>query len=288
MHRFRSPIGHGKRSFFSPASGMHAVPEPDRSRRGVRHASAPGPVGRQLDRLLELPSQECRCARTRDYRGAAQRRYSTSRVSARIVRKGETMTTLENRPNTALARHRRADRRRKGGSRARRGRRQHRQPCREGATRTGTGRLGPALLRAACEGERRLADRPRAGSRVTPSRSSRRTTATPSRTPPSRQCCRASESGGLLSPAHRPMRASARRFTERSSEGTTRPWSAMPIRPRTTRNGERHRQTRSSPTRTCTGPTRRLQGGRPGRSRPRTSTSAARPETCATPMGTGR
>ena len=36
----------------------------------------------------------------------------------------------------------------------------------------------------------------------------------------------------------------------------------------------RRRRTRSSRTRTCTGPTRRRRGGRPGRSRPRMSTSA--------------
>ena len=45
-------------------------------------------------------------------------------------------------------------------------------------------------------------------------------------------------------------------------------------------SGARRRRTRSSRTRTCTGPTRRRRGGRPGRSRPRTSTSAARPEAC--------
>src|SRR2546426_770587 len=100
-----------------------------------------------------------------------------------------------------------------------------------------------------------------------PSRSSRRTTATPSRTPPLRPCCRASVSGDSSSSAHRPMRASARRSTVRSSGGTTRPLSATPTR----------RRTRSSPTRTCTGNTRRRRGGRPGRLRHRTSTSAARP-----------
>ena len=69
--------------------------------------------------------------------------------------------------------------------------------------------------------------------------------------------------------------------------GTTRPLSAMPTRLTTTRNGARRRRTRSSPTRTCTGPTRRLQGGRPGRSRPRMSTSAGRPDARAKPMGVG-
>ena len=48
----------------------------------------------------------------------------------------------------------------------------------------------------------------------------------------------------------------------------------------------RRRRTRSSRTRTCTGPTRRRRGGRPGRSRPRMSTSAARPEVITTPGGT--
>ena len=61
-------------------------------------------------------------------------------------------------------RRRRAERRRQGSSRARRGRRERRQPCREGAAGAGPRCLGPALRRAACEGERRLADRPRADS----------------------------------------------------------------------------------------------------------------------------
>ncbi len=52
--------------------------------------------------------------------------------------------------------------------------------------------------------------------------------------------------------------------------------------------GGRRRRTRSSRTRTCTGPIRRRRGGRPGRSRPRTSTSAARPEDCATRRETPR
>src|SRR2546428_7338338 len=81
------------------------------------------------------------------------------------------------------------------------------------------------------------------------------------------------------------MRASARRSTARSSGGTTRPLSATPTRRRTRRHGGRRRRTRLSRTRTCTGPTRRRQGGRPGRSRPRLSTSAARPEACKTAPG---
>src|SRR6266487_2657604 len=92
--------------------------------------------------------------------------------------------------------------------------------------------------------------------------------------------------GDSSSSAHRPMRASARRSTARSSGGTTRPWSATPTRRRTRRHGGRRRRTRSSRTRTCTGPTRRRRGGRPGQSRPRMSTSAARPEACATRTGT--
>jgi len=115
-----------------------------------------------------------------------------------------------------------------------------------------------------------------------PSRWSRRTTVTPSRTPPSRPCCRALESGDSSSSARRPMRASARRSTARSSGGTTRPLSATPTRRRTRPHGGRRRRARSSRTRTCTGATRRRRGGRPGRSRPRMSTSAARPEACAT------
>jgi hypothetical protein len=46
-------------------------------------------------------------------------------------------------------------------------------------------------------------------------------------------------------------------------------------------HGGRPRPSRSSRTRTCTGPTRRRPGGRPGRSRPRTSISPARPNACA-------
>jgi nicotinamidase-related amidase len=55
-------------------------------------------------------------------------------------------------------------------------------------------------------------------------------------------------------------------------------WSATPTRPRTTRHGERRRRIRSSRTRTFTGRTRRRRDERPGRSKPRTSTSAAGPE----------
>src|SRR5690349_22561868 len=114
--------------------------------------------------------------------------------------------------------------------------------------------------------------------RAMPSRWWRRATATPLRTPPSRPCCRASGSGGLWWLARRPMRASARRCTARWSGGTTRPWSATPTRRGIKRNGGRRRRTRSSRTRTCTGPTRRRRGERPGRSRPRMSISAAHPD----------
>lgn len=121
-----------------------------------------------------------------------------------------------------------------------------------------------------------------------PSRSSRRTTATPSRTPPSRPSCPASGPGASSSSARRRMRAFARRSTAHSSGGTTSPWSATPTRRRTRRHGEHRRRTRSSRTRTCTGPTRRRRGGLPGRSRPRMSTSAALPEACAPKAGTPR
>src|SRR6266540_3909798 len=84
------------------------------------------------------------------------------------------------------------------------------------------------------------------------------------------------------------MRVSARRSTARSSGGTTRPLSAMLTRRGTRRHGGRRRRTRSSRTRTCTGPTRRRRGGRPGRSRPKMSTSAARHEAGATQTGTRR
>ena len=73
------------------------------------------------------------------------------------------MTTLENRSNTALVVIDVQNGVVKAAHRARRRRREHRRPCRQGAARTGPRRLGPALRRAACEGERRLADRPRAG-----------------------------------------------------------------------------------------------------------------------------
>jgi nicotinamidase-related amidase len=43
----------------------------------------------------------------------------------------------------------------------------------------------------------------------------------------------------------------------------------------------RRRRNRSSRTRTCTGPIKRRRGARPGRSRPRMSTSTACPEACA-------
>src|SRR5256884_4302598 len=52
--------------------------------------------------------------------------------------------------------------------------------------------------------------------------------------------------------------------------------------PRTGRQGERRRRIWSLRARTCTGPIRGRRGEPPGRSRPRTSTSAARPEACAT------
>src|SRR5437016_12603848 len=71
------------------------------------------------------------------------------------------------------------------------------------------------------------------------------------------------------------------RSTAHSPGGTTRPLSATPTRRKIRRHGGRRRRTRSSRTRTCTGPTRRRRGGRPGRSRPRRSTSAARPEACS-------
>jgi hypothetical protein len=62
-----------------------------------------------------------------------------------------------------------------------------------------------------------------------------------------------------------------------SREDTTRPLSATPTRRRTRRHGGRRRRTRSSRTRTCTGPTRRRRGERPERSKPRTYSSTARP-----------
>jgi len=82
------------------------------------------------------------------------------------------------------------------------------------------------------------------------------------------------EVGRLVVVARKPTRASGPPCTARSPADTTRPWSATRTRPRTRPRGGRRRQTRSSRTRTCTGPTRRHPGGPPGRSRPKTSTSA--------------
>jgi hypothetical protein len=63
--------------------------------------------------------------------------------------------------------------------------------------------------------------------------------------------------------------------------GMTRSLSATPTRPRTSRPGGRLRRIRSSRTRICTGATRRRRDGRPARSRPTTSTLARRPEATA-------
>jgi Isochorismatase family len=60
----------------------------------------------------------------------------------------------------------------------------------------------------------------------------------------SRPCCRTSESGDSSWWAHRPMRASDRRCTARSSEGTTRRLSVTRTRRRTRRHGVRRRPTR--------------------------------------------
>ena len=74
------------------------------------------------------------------------------------------MTTLENRPNTALLVIDVQNGVVTGAHRARRGRRQHRQPGRKGAAGAGSRRLGPALRRGARQGERGVEDRPRADS----------------------------------------------------------------------------------------------------------------------------
>ena len=61
-------------------------------------------------------------------------------------------------------------------------------------------------------------------------------------------------------------------------EGTTRCWSAMPTRPENqTCLWRTATRIRSSPTRICIGSTRRRRDGRLGRSKRRTSTSAPRP-----------
>ena len=71
--------------------------------------------------------------------------------------------------------------------------------------------------------------------RTTPSRWCTSRTATPSRTPTSRRCSPSTGSAGSSSPARRPTSASARPSTARSSGATTRPWSATPTPPRTSR-----------------------------------------------------
>ena len=119
--------------------------------------------------------------------------------------------------------------------------------------------------------------------RSIPNRISTRSTATPSRTPPSNPSYRVSESGNSSSSAPKPMHASARHSTARSSGDTTRPLSAMPTQPRTRLRGGHRLQTRSLPTRTCIGPIRRHRDGRPRLSRPRMSISARLPETGMTP-----
>ena len=83
--------------------------------------------------------------------------------------------------------------------------------------------------------------------------------------------------GGSFSRARRPTRASARPSTARSSAATTRRWSATPTRRRTCRRSARRRRTRSSPTRTCTGSTRRLPAGPRAQSTPPTFTSPRAP-----------
>ena len=119
-----------------------------------------------------------------------------------------------------------------------------------------------------------------------PSRSSRSTTATPSRTPPLRPSCPASGSGDSWSSARRPTSASARRSTAPSSAGTTRSLSATPTRPRTRRPG-------APPPGQVIAHTnlywtyQTAPGGRPGRSRPRTWTSAACPDACREVAATG-
>ena len=114
--------------------------------------------------------------------------------------------------------------------------------------------------------------------RLTPSRSSRRPTATPSRTRLSRPCCRISESGDSSSSAHRPTSASARRSTGRSSGATTRPSSATPTRRRIRRVGRPAAGSGHRAHEPLLDVPAGAGAGRPGRSRPRPLTSAARPK----------
>ena len=68
-----------------------------------------------------------------------------------------------------------------------------------------------------------------------------------------------------------------------ASGDTTRPLSVMLTQRRTRLPGGHHLQTRSSPIRTCTGPTRLHRDERPRSSRPRTSTLARHPEPSTSP-----
>src|SRR3954465_2516051 len=82
-----------------------------------------------------------------------------------------------------------------------------------------------------------------------------------------------SPSAAWSSSARRRTNASARRCTEHSFAATTGRSSATRTPQRTPRRGARRRLNSSSRTRISTGATTRLQGGRPERSKRRTSTS---------------
>ena len=113
---------------------------------------------------------------------------------------------------------------------------------REGARAERPGRLGAAPRGRRRARQRRAGSSSPSSSRPTPSRSSRRPTATRSRTRgsmPSRDPRRRR----LSSPVSRPTRASARRCTARSSVATTRCSSATPTPPRTRPRGARRRPT---------------------------------------------
>ena len=183
------------------------------------------------------------------------------------------MTTLADRPNTALLVVDVQNGVVAGAHRARRGRRQRRPPRRQGAARTRARRVGAARRRRAGVGQRRLADRARAGARRRRAARRRSSTATRSRTPRSRprwptSAWDASSSSGaqtdacIRSTLHG---AFARGYdaTLVSDAHTTEDLSAWGAPPRT----------RSSPTRTCTGRTSRAPAARRARRRRTTSPS---------------
>ena len=137
------------------------------------------------------------------------------------------MTTLSDRPNTALARDRRPERRRRRGAHDRDAVVANINTLVDKARARGrAGRLGAAQRRRPAAGLRRRGSTSPSCSGTTPSRSCTSATATRSRTPTSRTCWPPPASVGWSSPARRPTRASARPSTARSCAATTSRWSS--------------------------------------------------------------